>query len=255
MKKAKEPEPSPVVAMLDMVYREANSATSHSWGRLNHAMRSALSLAIGGGFKFELGDFKHVLANYRAGCWIGESSEWCYAQAIAENNLSAAKSYEEFRAREPFIADGVNVRNNHNSFAHMVGDRQKERLHVGASFKWQGQKVEVTSFSDVGSFRAVNNGQSYVVACSYEEVDEYRRKIKKRFKITREDIVADRAERKQRAAIMDELTKLVTDKALTAKEIADLAGVGALTKVAYDAVPLKKLAKALALAKEKTHVA
>lgn len=242
MKKAKEP--SLVVQLLDMVYRKANSATSHSWGRLNNAMRSALSLAIGGGFKFELGDFKHVLANCRSGYWIGESSEWCYAQAIAENNLSAAKSYEEFRAREPFIADDVNVHNNHHSFAHMVGDRQKERLHVGASFKWQGQKVEVTSFAD---------DSSHVVVCSYEKIDEYRRKIKKRFKITREDIIADRAERKQRKAIMDELTKLTTENVLTAKEI--LGHLGAKTRAEYDVLPLKKLTAALAWAKEKIHVA
>ena len=43
---------SPVVQLLDHVWLNTNSAVSHSYDRINRAMRNALELAIVAGFKF-----------------------------------------------------------------------------------------------------------------------------------------------------------------------------------------------------------
>lgn len=45
------------IRLLDITWGSTNDSTAHSWERLNHAMHSALKLAIGAGFKFEPDDF------------------------------------------------------------------------------------------------------------------------------------------------------------------------------------------------------
>ena len=127
--KTKPKEASPVDRLLTIVWENTLKATGHSWERLNHAMHAALKLAIGAGFEFETDDMKQVMANYRTGYWIGDP-EWCYSMAIGQGNLSAAKSYEAWKAREPFIADDVDIGRhwNNEGFAHSVSGRVKERL-------------------------------------------------------------------------------------------------------------------------------
>lgn len=52
---------TPVIALLNLVWEQTNTATAHSWERLNHAMRNALELAIGAGFPFALEDMQYIM--------------------------------------------------------------------------------------------------------------------------------------------------------------------------------------------------
>jgi hypothetical protein len=186
---------SAFIQMMDLVWDNANDATSHSWERLNGAMHSALNLGIGSGFKLDEDDIACVMANYSTGYWIGESSEWVYGLAIAVENASAIKSFEKWKGRAPIIADDVTL-NSHSGYTHGGHlARAKERLAVGSKFPFRGLELTVTSF----------NGDS-CTACSYKETGKsYERKIDKRFKITRELIIEERAERKERGKLIAEL--------------------------------------------------
>ncbi len=228
---------SQVIQFMDLVYNNANDGTSHSWGRINSAMRSALKLTIGSGFKFLADDFAYVMANYRSDYWISDP-EWMYAYAIAEGNKTAVASFEAWKRREPFIADDVSMGERHE-YAHASGTRDKERLHVGAQFKWKGQRVTVTSFSKDGlsltacSYKP-NPEPATCSKCHRKEWGNNERKIDKRFTITREAIILDRAERKERALTMTEL-----------KTIAQLAGhetivkeLGVKSQKELDSLPL-----------------
>ncbi len=206
---AKKARSSSVIKLLDLVYASTNDATSHSYERLNHAMRNALKLAIGAGFKFDIDDVAYILSNYRSGYWVGASDEWIYGDAIAVGNTSAIASYEAVKSREPIIADDVDL-HFRNSYLHQSGARQRERLCVGATFTFRGQTLTVTSFA---------SDSSYANACSYVN-----RKVSKRFKVTREDIIVDRAERKERKKILASL-KDVGEKEGRTAEIVKALGV------------------------------
>ena len=197
---------SQVTALLDLVWENANEAVSHSWERLNHAMRGALELAIGAGFTFESGDIAYIFQNYRSGYWLGDSDEWIYCKAIMAGNMTAIKSYEAAKGREPFITEGVDLNGGSNSYQHGGGGtRQGGRLAVGFSFNWEGQAVKVTSFAA---------DQSYIVACSYKTVTAatglgrrgYKtEKVSKRFKITREELLRGRAYERERRALLERI--------------------------------------------------
>ena len=185
---------SPVIHLLVHVWKNACSSTDHSWDRVNSAMEQALCLAIASGMKWELHDFKD-LAERKEHLWRLDGNELHYALAVKCENYSACQSYESYRERQPFIADGIRGDGVH---------RNRERLYVGARFYWKGGEVKVTSFSNCGTL---------VVACSYKTekhvdvLDYYapEHKVLNVYKITREAIFADRAERKD----VDELQKLI----------------------------------------------
>lgn len=221
---------SAAIQLLDLVWANCNKATAHSWERLNHSMRDALSLAIGAGFKFELGDIAHVLNNYRSGYWIGESDEWIYSLAVGVENATAYQSYEAAYKREPFLADDVCFQC-HGGYTHGSSvHRSRERLSVGAEFAWKGEKLTVTSFA---------KDQSYVNACSYKG-QKYPRKIDKRFKITRADLLAERKERKERAELMARLTAAAKDNGASEKIVKAL---GVKSKSDYARLPIEKIRK------------
>lgn len=222
---------SSVIKLLDLVWGSANSAVGHSYERLNHAMRSALDLAIGAGFEFKEGDIKHVCDNYRSGYWLGESNEWIYTNAITVGNMSAIKSFEAAVGRQGFLADDVDIGVRHNTFVHMIGDRVRERLCVGASFTYRGLRLTVTSFAD---------GSSYVNACSYVPKGEYKKKIDKRFKITREDIISERAERKERSKLLASLLSVAKEDGSEEEIKRDL---GVKTQSDYSRLPIEKIRK------------
>lgn len=228
------------IQLLDLVWNNTNESTSHSWERLNHAMRAALTLAVSSGMKFDIGDFNYILDSYRTHRWIGDSHEWVYSLAIGVSNTSATKSYETAVSREPFIADGVEFRCDHGVHGDYLS-RERERLSVGATFRWKGHKVTVTSFSA---------DQSYLIACSYKDrkEGEYGNKVAKRFKITRQDIIDDRAERKERDDLFATLTK--TCETHDASHI--LASLGIETFAKYDAMPLSKIRKVVAKYQQST---
>lgn len=210
-KSEKEQERSGVIQLLDLVYKNSLCGVNHSWERLNKAMRLSLKTAIGSGFEFDIDDWQYIGSHYRSGYWLGDDIEHWYAICVSDDNATAIASYEKWKNREACIADDVTPIK--SDIAHMTGTRNLCRLAVGSEFAWKGKKVTVTSFGD-----------GYLVACSYkprerhpdpsEEVQkamavvrqsvrwindphDYSNKIEKRFKITRQDIIDDRAARKQ----------------------------------------------------------
>lgn len=193
--KKKEPEKSDVIDLLDLVWSSANDSTGFSWERLNCAMHRALKLTIDSGFRFAENDLRYVGEHYSSGRWLGASIEWIYAAAIAVENDSAIKAFEVWKNREPIIADNVDCYSRLSEGTHGQSlIRAKCRLFVGATFIWKGVRVEVTSFA---------GDSSYCTACSYKKPPKgsYANKVDKRFKITRDDIIADRAERKKSAKV------------------------------------------------------
>jgi hypothetical protein len=233
---ARKQKKSAVIELLDLVYNRTNESVEHSWERLNHSMRRALELAIGAGFDFAEGDMAHIHANYRSHYWLGESSEWVYALAIGVGNLTAAKSYEAYANREPFIADDVRLHINGQCYTQGdPGKRQRERLAVGSEFPWKGATARVTSFSGDGTT---------ITACTYRKIkngDYERERIHKRYKISRDDIIADRAERKERKELHAKATALVLAGKLVSGEF--LKRLGVESKAEFDAVPIAKVRK------------
>lgn len=176
-----ETKESPVINLLAWVYTQTGEEATFSWSRINSAMHDALRLVIGAGFRFEEGDFEVICDRFQPSYWIGSSWEWVYSAAIAENNASAFEQFEAWKDRQPIIAN--NVTPVQCRYAHMSSERDRCRLHVGARFKWKGVMVTVTSFDDDGN----------AVACSYKDAEQ--RKVGKRFRISREDVIEDRADR------------------------------------------------------------
>lgn len=162
-------ELSPARQLVDLVWENNQKAISgHSWQRLNRSMRHAVVVAIDAGLPFNLDDFEFFSNNYRMYRWGGSSDgnsvgERFYGLAVEERNMSACKSFENWKKRKPFIF-------------------QKERIYVGKEFKWNNEIVMCTSFSEE---------DNYLVACSYKDKpkDDYSRtKIKHRYKITIEEL-------------------------------------------------------------------
>jgi len=177
----KSKKDSPAITLLAWVYAQTGQEATSSWSRLNSAMHEALRLVVGAGFRFEDGDFEAICDRFNSGHWIGSSWEWVYSAAIAENNASAFEQFEAWKKRQPIIAN--NVTPVQCRYVHMSSERDRCRLHVGARFKWKGVMVTVTSFDDDGN----------AVACSYKDAEQ--RKVGKRFRISREDVIEDRADR------------------------------------------------------------
>lgn len=163
-----------------------------SWQLFNQAVWQSCQLAAES-FKWEKGDIEKMLAlaNRRYSivkCLPSpDGLEWLYSIAVKADNISFIEEYERWLGRPPLIVDGVD-------------GKQKGRLHLGATFTWYGQSVEVTSMA-----------VEYAVACSYKTVEPATvckscgccrtyetRKVAKRYRIDREAILAERAERRKR---------------------------------------------------------
>ncbi len=133
---------SPAYQLIQIVWQKT---AFKSWIRLNHTMQEALSLALQAGLSFNLDDIKTIYNTMRGGRWFGDV-EWIYKAAIDWGNLDAARSFESWRKREPFILDG-------------------RRLHVGAPVdlvhlsRKGGHGAMVTSFA--------SDGESLIV-CVYK---------------------------------------------------------------------------------------
>ena len=180
------------IQLLTLVWKNTNTVLAHSWRRLNSSMQDALSLAIRAGMRFESSDFEYIAENFRFGYWGGRSDgymfgERYYRSACNEPNKSACQAFEEWRDREPFIADNVNT----GRYWRNSKTLSRSRLAIGFEFYWNGETVTVTSFSIDGS---------YLSACSYQEKpkDEYApAKIKHRYKITVRDLQTNHQELKK----------------------------------------------------------
>lgn len=157
---------SPALQLVRHVCKYHSHQMSYSQLRCQQAPRGALRLAIKFGLRFDKTDF-------------GEKGlygdEWDYKLAVAHDrhgcqNRSACIAYENWKKRKPFIAPC-----GYQGALH--------RLAVGSRFTWRGQCVEVTSFADDGA---------YIIACVYKypNKDDYRRKVERRYKITRKDLLS-----------------------------------------------------------------
>jgi hypothetical protein len=225
---------SAAIRLLDLVWQNTTKDTSYE--RLNHSMRDALTLAIGCGMPMAAGDIKHVFSNYRSGYWISDSDEWIYTLAIQVGNMPAIKSYEAAKDRKPFLADDVSFSADSGYIHSSYVNRQRERLCVGCSFSWKGLTLKVNSFA---------KDQSAVNACSYRRVKEEGHtyatdKVDKRFKITRDDILTERAERKERAELMAKLIKASESKDNSA---AIIKALGVKSNADYARLSIEKIRK------------
>ncbi len=175
---------SSAIQLINIVWGKSFQVKPHSWRILNSSLQCALSLAIRSGMKFNLNDFQYIAGNFRFGYWgyndghmLGEGF---YKQTICNQNLSASQSFEFWKHRQPLIFKDI-------SYWTPSGNKMfKEcRLAVGASLKWQREEITVTSFSEEGD---------YIIACSYhpQKEEEYVRKVKQRYKITRKDLRAEK---------------------------------------------------------------
>lgn len=200
---------SKVIKYLQCVWTETNTVFGASWERLNGSMRSALYLAISAGFKFEIKDFENISEMFNFGYWAGTDGhmwgEGYYTFAVESKNRSAAISFEAWKKRKAFMFGDISSRD------HLK--QENVRLAIGSEFRWPTKKqkknkhrphgfesVKVTSFSEDGE---------YLTACSYHEdiytkCEKCRRtddikygKVKKRFKILRQDLHDEKKRRKE----------------------------------------------------------
>lgn len=221
---AKKQKKSAVIELLDLVYANAMKAEPRSWQRINYAMCRSLEMAIGALFTFNPDDFTHIFSNYNSGYWLTYDPERWYSQAVASGNTSAWESFERKKGRQPLIAD--NVTPVESRYAHRTGIRLKERLHVGAEITWKGLRVKVTSFNADGS----------CTACAYDGRGHYGSKVVKRFRITRDDIIQERADAKRRNEISVEAVSWTESQQKTFLSI-----LGNPKECEFAVLPLKKI--------------
>lgn len=99
-------------------------------------LSQALTMAISAQFRFALGDIKKLDDEGL----LHKDLDTVYALAVAKDNTSFCTAVEHVTKRGPFFLD-------------------KARLHLGATFFWEGQKVQVTSFPDCDTLRAAYYGE------------------------------------------------------------------------------------------------
>lgn len=203
------------IELLQQVWGHCQQATSHSWLKLNHAMRETLSLAVRAGMRFDEDDFSRLFRNsrdggFRAGYWIGADTEWFYRLAVLYRNASAWRTYEKYHGRKPFIVKGASISGLYEFTKDAFGDgpcgEGLARLIVGAEFQWNGERVRVNSFHDGGGyFNAASYTRKPSITCPHchgcsggggEE-------IRNRYRITHADLWEARKEMRKRAEAVE----------------------------------------------------
>jgi hypothetical protein len=157
------------VAILLRAYEKAWAASGKSYSRLNAGLWQILVSCINIGLEFQENDIETIYSECHGGYWFGASlnckhqGEGLYRSANTTGNISAAKSFEKWRGRVPFISP------------------TGERLSEGTDFKYQGLYWHVTGW---------NEGNDILHCAGYENsLKEGKRKLKK---FTREQWIADR---------------------------------------------------------------
>jgi hypothetical protein len=143
---------SPAMAFLAHAWAHRSRAIQASGRRTKDAMCQTLTLAIQLGLPFALHDFTWLMTNQRASYedtspfasyLISRNSKTCgeefYTFAIHHSHTTACQSFERWKGRRPFFAQGT-------------------RLHLGAELPWEGLRTFVTSFDDE---------RATLTACSY----------------------------------------------------------------------------------------
>lgn len=202
-------EQSPAMQMVTLAWNHACSGTDHSWERFNQDVRAACYLAARS-LRWDPGDLDEL-------CQLADGSDTIlrclnerglgglYATAVPVGNMTFCTEYERFTERAPIIADDVRYKHGRCS-THARG-----RLCLDAEFPWRGETVTVTSFGKDGR----------AVVCSYYPRPERKRcdkcgqtdwssgscakKVKSRYRIGRDEVIAERAERRRK----DEIEKII----------------------------------------------
>jgi hypothetical protein len=155
---------SPAAELIGLIYESAGISrqAGRSWRILNHSLREGLKLAIQAGFHFNPTDFDTFGRTYGMAHWQygAGGGEGYYGLAVQSGNLSACKSFEAWKGRNPFRCDG-------------------KRLFVGAKFLWNGEEVVCTGFTEDGR----------IVARSYDDQNEsQKRKSNRIYKINLKEL-------------------------------------------------------------------
>lgn len=153
---------SQAVHFVRHLYVHAQTATGHSWTRLNGALHQAVVTAIKGGLEFGENDFSVFYREMNGGYWLGTPPDPIYAVACQYDNLSACKAFESCFEFSPYMLEG-------------------QRVYVGRDFTWDGKQVTCTSIA-----------KDSLIACSYKpyEPGKSERKIDRRFTIKPADLAA-----------------------------------------------------------------
>lgn len=237
--KKKKTESSPAMQLMTLVWDRNSESTPHSWERLNHAMRAALSLAIRSGLRFDPGDFDRISKDMRYGYWItDDGGEWAYALAVCFEHRSFCQEWERFKGRQAFMGDDVAMINYEGGVHGSFLRRARGRLAVRATFEYAGEQLTVTSFSEDGQ---------HLTACTHkpQKDGEHRRKISRRFKVTHDDLKRDRAERREKAKLLEEMEKLPKPAQKAVAAALKVATVGDYLKL-----PIAKIRRAMEKAKK-----
>jgi hypothetical protein len=146
---------SPAMAFLVHAYAHRSRAVQASSRRTKAGMCQTLMLAIKLGLPFARDDFAWLMrqqsraydapspfADYLTSRNSPTCGEEFYTAAIRHGHTTACQSFEHWKGRKPFFAQGT-------------------RLHLGAALVWEGQHTFVTSFDDDAGI---------VFACSYAQV-------------------------------------------------------------------------------------
>lgn len=184
---------SPAIRLLELTWNESLKKTGFSWRRLNRSMDTTLKLAIDSGMEFYERDFAYISEHFRIGYW-GSDCECYYTLAASTNNLSAARSFESWRKRKPFIMNGIGcwrwIGCWQNGGAYH--SRTRGRLTVNTQFSWQEQWVTVTSFAMDQSYliatRSMKAEDAEVLDRLAGKPRNWRAKVIKRYRITHEDL-------------------------------------------------------------------
>jgi hypothetical protein len=173
---------SPVRELVTLIKANTGGRSRPSWRVLNETLRSAVSLAVVGGFAFEMDDVAWIAALPGAEHWFdGEDFYRLACTAPHGANLSAARSFECWKNRAPFIIRRATW------FTHRRPERNSDRITVGTRFGWRGEIAHCTSFAE--------DGKS-LVACVYKndpvsnEEYHHHRIVLRKIRITHADIRA-----------------------------------------------------------------
>ena len=175
---------SPVIDFVRLAWDHAGGHT-FSWEAFNRNVRDAVLVAVAG-FPWQEGDLDRLFSFGKCRysirrCLDADDLERMYSTAVKAGNVSAFTEIERYLNRPPFIVDRVRIGN---------ATRKRYRAAVGSVFLWNGEAVTVTSFG-------LEDVYHYVTACSYMEVDGvFGRAVKRRYRITVDDIRKERKERK-----------------------------------------------------------
>lgn len=143
-----------------------------AWMALNHSMYQALRLAIGANLAWDVKAIVEIQNTMRPGYWIGENGwEHAYAFAIAVDNRSFIKSYEEHIGRPSFFANDVTTIDA-CGFVHTSNGCHLKRGRIAIGSSIGDSRHRITSVT-----------QDSVTLCTYEGDDPV---PKKREKLTLE---------------------------------------------------------------------